>query len=66
MSANYIQQANTCCHHREWPIAIRSVKKNAKNTPMKVQCGVAGTLECGGGVRGGPAWQTSVVWTLAA
>jgi len=33
---------------------------------QKFQCGVAGMLECGGGVRGGPAWQTSVVWTLAA
>jgi len=33
---------------------------------QKVQCSVAGTLECGGGVRGGPAWQTSVVCTLAA
>jgi len=33
---------------------------------QKVQCGVAGMLECGGGVRGGLAWQAWVVWTLAA
>jgi len=33
---------------------------------QKVQCGVAGTLECGGCAGGGPAWQTLVVWTLAA
>jgi len=32
---------------------------------QKVQCGVAGTLECERGVGGGPAWQTSVVWTPA-
>jgi len=32
---------------------------------QKVQCGVAGMPECGRGDRGGQAWPTSVVWTLA-